>query len=179
MKKFVVMLTLVLAIIYVAPSASAQIPGVKIKDQEITVLDTLKLKVGDILMLGQGSNPNKEFIYFYEPLTNRMGENGFTGHIIKIKYFKFYNDGMTKKYYAGVLCTNGKYALSIEDAIKSGEVIGLNKVKFAQKKPEPTIAIVNKVSTADELKKYKELLDQGVISKDEFDAQKKKLLEEK
>ena len=32
------------------------------------------------------------------------------------------------------------------------------------------------VSSADELKKYKELLDSGVISQDEFDAKKKQLL---
>ena len=32
------------------------------------------------------------------------------------------------------------------------------------------------VSVADELKKYKELLDIGAISQDEFDAQKAKLL---
>ena len=32
------------------------------------------------------------------------------------------------------------------------------------------------VSAADELKKYKELLDSGVISQDEFDAKKKQLL---
>ena len=33
------------------------------------------------------------------------------------------------------------------------------------------------VSVADELKKLKELLDSGVISQEEFDGQKKKLLE--
>jgi predicted Zn-dependent peptidase len=32
------------------------------------------------------------------------------------------------------------------------------------------------VSTADELKKFKELLDSGVITQEEFDAKKKQLL---
>ena len=32
------------------------------------------------------------------------------------------------------------------------------------------------VSSADELKKYKELLDSGIISQEEFDAKKKQLL---
>lgn len=36
--------------------------------------------------------------------------------------------------------------------------------------------IINPYSSADELKKYKGLLDQGVISKEEFDAKKKQLL---
>ena len=31
-------------------------------------------------------------------------------------------------------------------------------------------------SNADELKKYKELLDEGIISQEEFDAKKKQLL---
>lgn len=34
------------------------------------------------------------------------------------------------------------------------------------------------LSSADELKKYKELLDSGVISREEFDAKKKQLLEQ-
>lgn len=36
--------------------------------------------------------------------------------------------------------------------------------------------VPNTVSTADELKKYKELLDMGVITQEEFDAKKKQLL---
>ena len=39
-------------------------------------------------------------------------------------------------------------------------------------KTQPTAA----VSAADELKKFKELLDSGVISQEEFDAKKKQLL---
>ena len=42
----------------------------------------------------------------------------------------------------------------------------------AQNKPQVTAA----VSSADELKKFKELLDGGVISQEEFDAKKKQLL---
>lgn len=37
-------------------------------------------------------------------------------------------------------------------------------------------ASANSVGTADELKKYKDLLDQGVITQEEFDAKKKQLL---
>ena len=47
-----------------------------------------------------------------------------------------------------------------------------------QSKPAVTPANEDKApqSTADELKKYKELLDMGVISQEEFDAKKKQLL---
>ncbi|QSE64645.1 SHOCT domain-containing protein [Lactococcus cremoris] len=36
--------------------------------------------------------------------------------------------------------------------------------------------VTSNISTADELKKFKELLDSGVISQEDFDTQKKKLL---
>ncbi len=43
-----------------------------------------------------------------------------------------------------------------------------------QKTEDRTVEV--KSSNADELKKYKELLDDGVITQDEFDAKKKQLL---
>ena len=42
--------------------------------------------------------------------------------------------------------------------------------------PTPSAAPVSSVSNADELKKYKELLDIGIITQEEFDAKKKQLL---
>lgn len=38
------------------------------------------------------------------------------------------------------------------------------------------VTVVNNASNADELKKYKDLLDSGVITQEEFDAKKKQLL---
>lgn len=47
-----------------------------------------------------------------------------------------------------------------------------------QEKPAASAAIRQEIpqSNADELKKYKDLLDSGVISQEEFDAKKKQLL---
>lgn len=47
-----------------------------------------------------------------------------------------------------------------------------------QNKPKPTTQIKQEIpqSNADELKKYKELLDSGIITQEEFDAKKKQLL---
>lgn len=42
--------------------------------------------------------------------------------------------------------------------------------------PSPTITQAIPLSDADEIKKYKELLDSGVITQEEFDAKKKQLL---
>lgn len=44
------------------------------------------------------------------------------------------------------------------------------------KKAESAPQIISSLSNADELKKYKELLDTGVITQEEFDAKKKQLL---
>ena len=52
----------------------------------------------------------------------------------------------------------------LEKAIKTA--------KEAEKQP----VVQQAVSTADELKKFKELLDMGVITQEEFDAKKKQLL---
>jgi predicted Zn-dependent peptidase len=42
--------------------------------------------------------------------------------------------------------------------------------------PSAAAVVVNNTSAADELKKFKELLDGGIISQEEFDAKKKQLL---
>lgn len=44
------------------------------------------------------------------------------------------------------------------------------------KSRKPAVVVQKSNSNADELKKYKELLDSGVISQEEFDAKKKQLL---
>lgn len=45
-----------------------------------------------------------------------------------------------------------------------------------QMKNKQTTTIINNASNADELKKYKNLLDNGTITKEEFEAKKKQLL---
>ena len=49
------------------------------------------------------------------------------------------------------------------------------KLKFNLKKIEPKI--YTNTSNADELKKYADLRDQGIITEEEFEAKKKKLLD--
>ena len=50
------------------------------------------------------------------------------------------------------------------------------KVDEAKKQKTAPVIVAGTVSNADELKKYKELLDIGVITQEEFDAKKKQLL---
>lgn len=54
----------------------------------------------------------------------------------------------------------------------------INKVLLSRQESKPGTMIKQEIqqSSADELKKYKELLDIGVISQEEYDAKKKQLL---
>lgn len=58
----------------------------------------------------------------------------------------------------------------------STDVFALSKDEWETEKATKTQGNVAPVSSADELKKFKELLDMGVISQEEFDAKKKQLL---
>lgn len=50
------------------------------------------------------------------------------------------------------------------------------KVDEAKQKKNAPVVVTGAVSNADELKKFKELLDMGIITQEEFDAKKKQLL---
>lgn len=51
----------------------------------------------------------------------------------------------------------------------------IEEIKTAKAAPQAS-TVVQQISVADELKKFKELLDMGVINQEEFDAKKKQLL---
>ena len=88
-------------------------------------------------------------------------------------------DGLTESKRTTGTLGNNRYIVQYESALNSGELIypgktGKNsnaqtvEVKITQEKPTSSLA--------DELKKLKDLLDSGVLSKEEFDEAKKKLL---
>ena len=52
----------------------------------------------------------------------------------------------------------------------------INRQIAEVKNNKGSVTVVNNNSNADELKKYKDLLDSGIISQEEFDAKKKQLL---
>ena len=55
-------------------------------------------------------------------------------------------------------------------------IVDFIKNKIEEIKNAPVGGIVQQVSPAEELKKFKELLDTGIITQEEFDAKKKELL---
>ncbi len=55
-------------------------------------------------------------------------------------------------------------------------IVNFIKNKIEEIKNAPVGGVVQQLSAAEELKKFKELLDMGVINQEEFDAKKKQLL---
>lgn len=55
-------------------------------------------------------------------------------------------------------------------------IVSFIKNKIEEVKNAPTGGIVQQASPAEELKKFKELLDLGVITQEEFDVKKKQIL---
>jgi hypothetical protein len=128
--------------------------------------------IGDTVKLAQGSAHNHDFLYV---VTGGLAPGvslprGYTGRIAVIK--KILNarfKGTDKIYFAvGVgLLTN--YYIYIEDAIANCEIADACKDKN-----QPIESSSDKY---DQLKKLKDLLDQGVLTQEEYDKEKAKLLE--
>ena len=137
---------------------------------------------GDSVLMGYGSSPNGSYQYFtlggtlaVMSYNSNAGANqfdaskGFGGlklRIIKIKSIKYL--GQNKTYFV-VKAQVGRFNLFIEDAIKFCEVKPCNENNKGA-------TIIQAPSDADELAKFKKLLDEGVINQDEYDAKKKAIL---
>lgn len=67
------------------------------------------------------------------------------------------------------------FQLSKLDNETASKAVDFIKSKIREAK-NPTQTVINATSAADELKKFKDLLDAGIITQDEFDAKKKELL---
>ncbi len=56
------------------------------------------------------------------------------------------------------------------------EIVDYIETKRSELRNMSNATVIQQTSAADELKKFKELMDAGVISQEEFDAKKKQLL---
>lgn len=131
---------------------------------------------GDSIRLGKGSNTDGTFRYVSGPeflkgitYTDKEGKQthpetgidkryNYSGYVV----YRIFNDGTlhTRK--------GARLVINIEPAIKAGELL--------QKREKETTIMINQGSAADELAKLKKLYDDGVLTKDEYEAQKKKIL---
>ena len=152
------------------------------------------VKPGDELILGKGTLPNKFFAFVYQSPTGYFSETSldasnrkslistFAGKKVKVKRLTSYG---TKRTGFNVVAVVGagdivNYWIELDQAIEAGEIIVpepfASKLDI-NKKNTPVIVQQSSSSVADEIKKLKELYDSGVLTKEEYEGQKKKLLE--
>jgi hypothetical protein len=141
-------------------------------------------RIGDTVILNRGSSPMGNFMYVQfggwgKLLTHDSGKGveqddlgrayaGVGAVIKKIRNEKF--RGIDRIVFTVGLGTITNCDMFIEDAIATCEI------KDCKGKADQGVNTGTQISNADELAKYKKLLDQGAISKADYEAMKKKLL---
>lgn len=138
------------------------------------------IKVGQNITIGNGTMADKSFAHIatapnlLSTLPMHLGSAyaGLNLTVKRIVTIKLKGAKKVELVVGGGNVVN--YRVQIEQAIESGEI--LPPIEY-RKKVEPTVIIQNNTSVADELVKLKKLYDDGLLSKEEFEAQKKKLLE--
>lgn len=168
MKK-IVLLVMLIAVF----SMNGQKKNQKLKEYKAS--NGVLYKIGDVVKLGRGSGQNHRFVYVYiggwgmsmNPESNMLPAH-FAGAEMKIKKIHRLN----YRVYKGVYFTVGggnitNYMVRIEPAIESCEIVPCNKDKEKN---------VTQEDKYDKLRKLKKLLDDGILTKEEYEAEKKKLL---
>jgi hypothetical protein len=148
--------------------------------------DTLILNNGakfikkEKIKLGTGSNGAKGFEFIYTSPMSIAGQeklgSGWSNNTMVIKDFREYGTKKTgKKFY--IILGGGNivnYWCDITPAMENGEVIvqGLNDKATLNRENSQS----SEISVADELVKLKKLYDDGILTKEEYESQKSKLL---
>jgi hypothetical protein len=146
---------------------------IKAQVKEYKAINGVTYHLGDTVKLGRGSKTDGSFLYLEDrgfipnprSIRNLPKEFANVGAVIKsIK--KMTINGVDK--YSFAVNPGGpiRYQVFIDDAIQACEV-----TPCKQAGGSAPVA-----SVADEIKKLKSLLDSGAITQAEYDAQKKKLL---
>lgn len=171
-------LALLASLLFIFSFSYAQKKG---KQETITYTteDGTTYTVGDTIHIGMGSNPNGTFNYIFVVDNwngNRPWSSQLNNKFAIIDRFAWGgSDKLGKSIYAVFRNAGGVSSMNLESAITAGEVITPNSKKKTVAGNAPVI-IQQGASLAEELKKLKDLLDAGVLTQAEFDAQKQKLL---
>ena len=170
MKKLALLLTIIFAVNVTNGQKKKQ------KLEEYTASNGITYKIGDAIKLGRGSDTNGKFVYVNiggwavsgNAENNRLPAAN-AGLIVTIKKINKYN----YKRYKGIYLTIGggnitNYTMDLENAIATCEVENCTKENGT---------VQSTTDKYDQLAKLKKLLDDGVLSEEEYDAEKKKILE--
>lgn len=150
---------------------------------EYTASNGVTYKIDDNIPLGRGSGPTGKFAYvtvggwaMSTNADNNMIGAAYAGTNVKLKRINVNTNkhrGFKKTTFVvgGGNITN--YYLDIEGAIAACEVTPCKTTATTEDAAKAPAAAP---SPADELAKFKQLLDSGAITQEEYDAQKKKIL---
>lgn len=157
----------------------------KINGDTLFSTSGFKIIKGELLKVGTGTMPDGSFKFIR---TNSASLLAYTAtnqaRANEANSFSRSNSGQSFKVirveargnkkrgfnYFAVLGGMVRYEVDVENAIATGEVAVPNEFKTKSASTAPAL------STADELKKYKALLDDGTLTQEEFNAKKKQLL---
>ncbi|MES2330622.1 MAG: SHOCT domain-containing protein [Bacteroidota bacterium] len=179
---------ILLAILVVCSALSKAQPP-KIENDSLYTSSGMVIGKGQKLKLGLGTMPDGDFKFirinsasifhnteisnynsgYNANHANSMNRRNSGREFTVTRLEKRGDDSHGYTYYV-VLAGMPRHEVDIENAIASGEL-----VVPAQYRPGP----LTQASIADELAKYKKLLDEGALTKQEYEAAKKKLLEKK
>jgi hypothetical protein len=169
----------------------------KFENDILTTSTGFQIKEGDKLKLGIGSADDGAFNFIrvnanslfrtYSPnglntrgaAANNALPSNYSG--LNIEVAKIEKRGSQKRgyvYYAIVKVGSMiRYEMDVENAILKEEIIIPDEFKPLSKKTQNVVEVKQQISLADELTKLKKLQDDGVLTKEEYESQKKKLLE--
>ncbi len=157
------------------------VPG--IENDTLYTTSGYTISVGQEIKLGVGTKDNGDFKFItaaktlLAPPNQRLPSlrSSADGHIATVKKIKA--EGNSKNGYVyHVIIGVGEpmnYECDVESAIVAGEIIVPDQYKPKVK----TTSAAQSFSVADEIAKFKKLYDDSVITKEQFEAQKKKLLD--
>lgn len=188
--KTILIATLIL-ISFISFAQSSELP--KYENDTLYTKSGYKIYVGQELNIGTGSTPDGDFKFIRRnstgfgtimATTNNNAYNksefslprnmsGHKGNVVKI--VKRGSKSMGFTFEPLVTFGIGKYEIDVENAISYGELSVPDE--FKPKTKAIVVEVKQPVSVADELIKLIKLKDDGILTQEEYDTQKKKLLE--
>jgi hypothetical protein len=184
-----------LLLLFIPAFAAAQNDSVShLEGDTLVTKSGFKVAEKQMLKIGAGAMPDGDFKYIrrsstslfqytsssgYQGLANQANSLSRSNGGLEYKVVRIDKRGTKKNgyiYYPIINVGAIRYEIDIDNAIAAGELSVPDEFK-PKKETAATVVIKQEVSVADEITKLKKLLDEGVLTQAEFDAQKKKLLE--
>ena len=181
MKK-VLLLSLACFSVILSDCQTAVVP--RFENDTLYTTSGYKIIVGQEIKLGLGTKDNGDFKFITAGKTLLSTPNqrspslrsSASGHTAIVKKIKTEGNSRNGYVYYAIIGVGEpiNYACNVESAIAAAEIVVPDQYKLKAKATTTT----QPFSVADELSKLKKLYDDSVITKEEYEAQKKKLLDE-